>query len=266
MLQSGIGEDASASPESCEPARDANEALGVPFWLIALMAMCALWGAAVLSLVTIGAWHVPSHRALMLMADGLACFWIVIGGVLQYRYRDRAADLLRRLPLSRAAGFVLFATAMALLEEAVTTTMTNLAPVLGVPMGQAYITASANYFDVVLGHSVIVFVPMFAAWAWLLSRYDFRPAEVFLLFGLTGTLAEAGTFGLQNLANAGFWIWVYGLMVWLPAYALPRRPPAPRPRAWHYPLAVILPIVCAIPVVLVVIRLHPMSVHFPPIE
>ena len=113
---------------------------------------------------------------------------------------------------------------MALLEEAVTTTMTNLAPVLGVAIGQAYITASANYLDVVLGHSVIVFVPMFAAWAWLLSRYDFRPAEVFLLFGLTGTLAEAGTFGPQMLAMAGVWVWVYGLMVWLPAYALPRQP------------------------------------------
>ena len=70
---------------------------------------------------------------------------------------------------------------MALLEEAVTTTMTNCAPLLGVSLGQAYITASSNYFDVILGHSVIVFVPQFAAWAWLLSRYDFQPAEVFLL-------------------------------------------------------------------------------------
>ena len=136
----------------------------------------------------------------------------------------------------------------------------------GVPVGQAYITASANYLDVILGHSVIVFVPMFAAWAWLLSRYDFRPAEVFLLFGLTGTLAETGTFGTQNLAMAGFWVWVYGLMVWLPAYALPGKPALPRPRPWHYLLALILPIACAIPVALIVMRLHPMSVHFPPIK
>ena len=107
---------------------------------------------------------------------------------------------------------------------------------------------------------------MFAAWAWLLSRYDFQPAEVFLLFGLTGTLAETGTFGAQNLGMAGFWVWVYGLMVWLPAYALPRRPAASRPRAWHYLLALILPIVCAIPVALIVMRLHPIPIHFPPIE
>ena len=83
---------------------------------------------------------------------------------------------------------------------------------------------------------------------------------------ITGTLAEAGTFGLQNLANAGFWVWVYGLMVWLPAYTLPKRPAANRPRAWHYPIALIMPIVCAIPVALIVMRLHPMSNHFPPIE
>ena len=36
-----------------------------------------------------------------------------------------------------------------LLEEAITTLMTNCAPFLGVSIGQAYITASANYFDVV---------------------------------------------------------------------------------------------------------------------
>jgi hypothetical protein len=266
MLPSGVVEDTSAWPEFCKPAIDAKQARGVPLLLMILMVLCAVWGVAVLTLATAAAWQVPHHRALMLMADGLALFWIVVGGLMQYRYRDRASDLVRKVPLRWPVSFVIFATAMALLEEAVTTTMTNLAPVLGVPVGQAYITASANYLDVVLGHSVVVFVPMFAAWAWLLSRYDFRPAEVFLLFGLTGTLAEAGTFGPQNLANAGFWVWVYGLMIWLPAYALPKRPATARPRAWHYLLAVILPIVCAIPVVLIVVRLHPMSIHFPPIE
>ena len=34
--------------------------------------------------------------------------------------------------------------------------MTNCAPLFGVPFGQAYITASANYFDVVLYHSVVM--------------------------------------------------------------------------------------------------------------
>ena len=64
-----------------------------------------------------------------MMADGLALFWIVIGGLLMYGNRARASHLLGRLPLARPLKFIVFATVMALLEEAVTTTMTNLARV-----------------------------------------------------------------------------------------------------------------------------------------
>jgi hypothetical protein len=38
-------------------------------------------------------------------------------------------------------------TALALMEEAITSSMTNLAPLFGVKIGEAYITASTNYFD-----------------------------------------------------------------------------------------------------------------------
>lgn len=67
------------------------------------------------------------------------------------------------------------------------------APLLQVEpsIGKAYITASANYLEVVCFHSVVMFIPLFIAWACILSRYQFRPFAVFLLFGLTGTLAEA---------------------------------------------------------------------------
>ena len=249
-----------------EPIQAANNDHRGRLLQTVLIVIFAVWGLIVLMLATLATWHVRRHRALILMADGLALFWIVIGGSLSYRFRDPATALIRRLPMAWQAKFILCATAMALLEEAVTTTMTNLAPLFGVPIGQAYITASTNYLDVVLGHSVIALVPMFAAWAWLLSRYDFRPAEAFLLFGLTGTLSETITFGMQNLGMAGFWVCVYGLMVWLPAYALPTRPIARRPRAWHYLLALILPIFCAMPVALIVMRLHPIPVHFPPME
>ncbi len=266
MSQSDVAENRSAETEIGEPIQESNNARPWRKLLAILMVIFAVWGLIVLTLATVATWHDRRHRALILMADGLALFWIVIGGLLMRRYRDQAGHLLSRLPLGWPTQFVLFATAMALLEEAVTTTMTNLAPLLGVAVGQAYITASANYLDVVLGHSVIVFVPQFAAWAWLLSRHDFQPAEVFLLFGLTGTLGETLTFGPQNLAMTGFWVWVYGLMVWLPACSLPQRPAARRPRAWHYLLALILPLACAIPVALIVMRLHPYSAHFPPIE
>jgi len=57
-------------------------------------------------------------------------------------------------------------------------------------------------------HSVVVFVPMFIAWAWMLSRWDFSPLKVLLLFGITGSLAEA-SINLTSLIG-GFWVFVYG--------------------------------------------------------
>ena len=112
--------------------------------------------------------------------------------------------------------FVRLATLLALLEGAITVTMTNLAPLFGVLVGAAYITASANDLDVVALHSVVVFVPMFIAWAVLLSRWDFTPAQVVLLFGLTGTLAEVSFGGIQQFVQIAMWTFVYGLMVFLP--------------------------------------------------
>jgi hypothetical protein len=78
-------------------------------------------------------------------------------------------------------------------------------------VGEAYITASADYLDVVLFHSVVVFLAQFATWAWLLRRYDFSPFSVFLLFGLGGAVNETLFAGPQPLALAQ-WILVYGLM------------------------------------------------------
>jgi hypothetical protein len=165
--------------------------------------------------------------------------------------------------------FVLSCVLLALVEEAITTTMTNCAPFFGVAVGEAYITASANYFDVVLFHSVVVFVPLFIGWAVMLRRWAFSPFQVFLLFGITGTLCETISFGPQNLGNAPFWILVYGLMVWLPAYAVPATRPARPPRMRHCILAVFLPFLF-LPLVLVLAPWlwltppHP-PIHFPPI-
>ena len=132
----------------------------------------------------------PNSRAVIFMGAGLVLFWVVLGGMLMWRMRGRVRDFVLGIRLPWTVKFILFCTLLALTEEAVTVSMTNLAPLFGVPVGAAYITASANYLDVVALHSVVVFVPMFIAWAWMLSRWDFTPAEVFLLFGLTGFLAE----------------------------------------------------------------------------
>ncbi|HUL62598.1 MAG TPA: hypothetical protein VLT35_06005, partial [Methanocella sp.] len=185
--------------------------------------------------------------------SGLLLLWAVVGGAIMFRLRDRFRAFFRRLPGDWRLKFVLSCTLLALIEEAVTTGMTDLAPLLGVKMGEVAITASADYVEVVTRHSVVVFVPMFVAWSLLLSRYRFGPASVFVLWGLTGTLAETITFGLQNLLMTGFWAFVYGLMVYLPSYAAPEERRARAPRWYHYPLAVVAPLLILIPLFIVAI-------------
>ena len=206
----------------------------------------------------------PASRAINSMTWGLILLWIVLGGLLTLRFRDAIRQRILAINWNWRVKFVLMCVALALVEEAITVTMTNLAPFFGVRAGEAYITASADYLDVVLFHSVIVFVPMFIAWAWLLSRYNFSPNAVFLLFGLTGTLSEMISFGLGNLIMIGFWTYVYGLMVYLPAYSIPADRSARPPRFYHYLLALVLPTICSIPVALIVISIHPVGIHFAP--
>ena len=207
----------------------------------------------------------PNSRAVILMGAGLILLWVALGGTLMYVFRERIRGFVLGLRGDWRLKFVLFATLLALLEEAITVTMTNLAPVFGVPVGAAYVTASTNYLDVVALHSVVVFIPMFIAWAFLLSRWEFTPSQVFLLFGLTGTLAEVSFGGAQQFAQIAMWTFVYGLMVFMPAYCIPAERSAKPVRWWHYPLAVILPIVFSIPAAVVIGSLHPIPIHFPPI-
>ena len=104
----------------------------------------------------------------------------------------------------------------------------------------------------------------------LLWRWRFTPFAVFVLFGITGTLAEASAFGLQSLANFGLWIFVYGLMVWLPAHWAPPERSARVPRWWAYPLATIAPFFF-MPLLFLLApwrwltAKHP-PIHFPPIR
>lgn len=82
--------------------------------------------------------------------------------------------------------------------------------------------------------------------------------------------AEASAFGLQSLANFGLWIFVYGLMVWLPAHWAPPGRSARVPRWWAYPLATIAPFFFMPSLFLLVPWLwltakHP-PIHFPPIR
>lgn len=197
--------------------------------------------------VSVFVWNDPVSRAVISMGWGLILFWIFLLGSVMFTFRDTIKRVTFPIRIDWKKKFVIMCTILALIEEAITTTMTNLAPWFGVEVGEAYITASANYLDVVAVHSVVVFVPMFIGWAWLLSRYDFSPFSVFLLFGITGTIAET-TFGIQHLLEFGLWIFVYGLMVYIPAYCIPENRETKRPHMRHYLVAIFLPFIFVIPV------------------
>ena len=208
-------------------------------------------------------------RALLGMMLGLYLLWIITGGVLQWRLTPYALRIAERYRDSWRLRFFLLCVAMAMMEEAVTTLMTNIAPIFGVRVGEVYITASANYWDVVLGHSLIVIVPTFLAWTWLLSRYRFSPTAALLLFGCTGTLMEMVYGGPGQAVQAGMWILVYGLMVYLPACTVPADRFAREPRVRNYAGAVFVPFLAmplCIPVLFAIRALRPSAAtEFPPI-
>ena len=234
-----------------------------------LVTAIALWLLITTCAVTVVTWRSPTMRAVLLMGWGLILLWIGLGGSLMYRFRQPIREVILNIRLDWRLKFVLFATLLALVEEAVTTTMTNLAPCFGVKIGQAYITASTNYLDVVALHSVVMFVPLFVGWAFILWQFAFSPFAVFLLFGLTGTLMETN-FGRKNPLEFGLWIFVYGLMVFLPAYCVPADRPTRSLHWWNYPLAVVVPFlfIPIVPLPLLAGLLFPdhPKIHFPPIH
>ena len=238
--------------------------MDIPSALLGLLFPVALFMG-----VCLAADALKNHRgtptcAVELMAACLVLVWIAVGGTVMFGLRGRARTWVRSLPLGWRARFLLLATLLALVEEAITTTLTNLAPLFGSRPGDAFITASTNYLEVVLYHSVIVIVPMFVAWAWLLSRWAFRTGWVVLLFGLDGVLAEALLGGLGAVVMAPIWIFVYGLMIYLPAYSLPEDRGARPPRWYHAFLALVVPMLAACLMALVVNSLSPHLPHFGP--
>jgi hypothetical protein len=227
-----------------------------------------IWLVTTTTVITLVNWKNHYTRAILGMGWGLILLWIFLGGTLMHRCRASIRGVVMSIRLDWRLKFVLFATVLALIEEAITTTMTNLAPLFGVKLGEAYITASANYLDVVALHSVVVIAPMFVGWAVLLWRYEFSPFAVFLLFGLTGTLAEM-SFGPQHALEFGLGIFVYGLMAYLRAYCVPDGRKVRVPRWWHYPLAVFAPFLfiplVPFPLIAHLLSPHHPKIHFPPI-
>jgi len=217
--------------------------LTAPF-LVKIIGVYSLVVISLISIFTFSSDAGENQKAIIKMALGLILVWIVLGGSVMFHFRDAIRNMVLGIPLPWWLKFPLFCTLLALLEEVVTVSMTNLAPLLGGEVGGAFITASANYLHTVLFHSVIVFIPMFLVWTILLRYFDFPPSHVFLLFGLTGSIAEMSMSSTNILG--GFWFFVYGLMVYLPAYTLPRDRGARGPRWWAYFLAVGAPLLAPI--------------------
>ncbi len=212
--------------------------------LIKALGVYSILVLSLISILTLASDAGPDQKAIIKMALGLNLIWVILGGFLMVRFREPVRDFVLGIPLPWWLKFPLFCIILALLEEAVTVSMTNLAPLFGSRIGHAFITASANYLHTVLFHSVIVFIPMFLIWTVLLRFFDFPPTHVFLLFGLTGSLAEMSMSPTNVLA--GFWFFVYGLMIYLPAFSLPRDRSAREPKWWAYPLAVAGPLLSPI--------------------
>lgn len=212
----------------------------------------------------------PLALAAAGMLWGVIILWIALCGGIMYCFRNIIREAILKIQLPWQIKFVLFATVLALLEEAIATLMTNLAPLFGTRIEEVYITASTNFLDVVLFHSVIVFMGTFVFWALALKRYDFSPFATFLIFGISGVFAEVSFGGPNHFAEFGLWIFVYGLMIFLPAYTIPSAVErgARRPKFYHYILmiflpALFIPLFAWIPAM--IDSNHPQPTHFSPL-
>lgn len=115
----------------------------VSFLLIMISAWGVLSTAAVTSFI-LSKDPDPDHRAIIKMGVGLILIWCVMGGLVMWALRDRFVRWATRIPLGWRTRFVLLCIAFAMLDEAVTTGLTNIAPLLGSVTDAARITVSKN--------------------------------------------------------------------------------------------------------------------------
>lgn len=225
-----------------------------------------IWQFLLTTLLTLGG--IENHKlgVMAKMLWGVNLLWIVLFGIVSLLLRKWVINFGSKIAKFKSLYFFLGATGMALIGEAVTTSMTNCAPLFGAEIGEVYITASADYLDVVMFHSVVVFLPQYLLIGWLLSRYEISPFAIFICYGITGFIGEVMFAGPNPLLLAQ-WILIYGLFVYLPAHLFVNQTDRKPIRWWMYPLLVVIPVIVSIPMVallmLVIAPGHP-SIHFPP--
>ncbi|MFQ3586200.1 MAG: hypothetical protein SNJ74_06505 [Fimbriimonadaceae bacterium] len=232
-------------------------------WHSNLIRLTVVFGGLPLPIVLYENWGDSRARAILSMAVGLYAIWCVGATWLIWRWRDAVRERFLRAPGNPWLKFFLLCLALVLLEEAVTTTMTNLAPVFGSEVGVAYITGSANYLEVVLWHSVVAIFPGFIAWALLVRWVAVHPNTAYLVYGLQGVMGEVMYDGPHQAAAFAFWIAVYGPILYLPTYCVYGLGARRRPRLGHFAAVFALSIVLTIPSVQFVFRFRPPDAGFP---
>ena len=85
-------------------------------------------------------------RAVVGMGIGLILLWIFLAGGLMYLLREPITIFVQNVKLHWAIKFIIFSTLLACAEEAITTTMTNLAPLFGVKVGDVGALKSYSFF------------------------------------------------------------------------------------------------------------------------
>jgi len=231
--------------------------------VIMLLGMWLLFSTTIITLFLKN----PVEKAVIKMVWGLIFLWIIVCGGLMYFFRNPIKNIVLKIPLPWYIKFVFFTIILAFIEEFIATTMTNMAPFFNVKIGDAYITASTNFWDVIFFHSLINFIGPFIFWAIVLKYYDFSPFSAFLIWGTTGILAEVLLGGPRHFLEFGLWMFVYGLMIFLPVYSIPsaEERKAKCPKFYHYFLMIFLPLLFVplfawIP--LIIDPNHPQPTHF----
>jgi hypothetical protein len=95
--------------------------------LVKAMGIYSILVISLISVLVLASDAADNQKAVIKMALGLILIWIILGGSIMYRFRDPVRTFILRIRLPWQVKFLVFCTLLALLEEAVTVAMTNLA-------------------------------------------------------------------------------------------------------------------------------------------
>ncbi len=145
----------------------------------------------------------------------LIIFWVFLCGSIIYFSRNLFWKYYLKITWPFWIKFTTFATLFFLIEEAIATAINYY--FYPITKGMVMLTASTNYLEVIMKHSVFVFIPIFIIFSIFIKSFKLNPTKSFLYFGIVGTLAEISIGGLTSLLQFAMWIFVYGLIVYLPS-------------------------------------------------